>query len=109
MRYETVVASPKGAFYKELGLKLRDARKTAGVSQEQLAKGVGLSRPSIVNIEKGRQPVYIHSLLEIANALGTTLDALLPTSAERPSPQPVADPKARQWFASLNAKQGGAE
>jgi len=104
------VATPQGAFYRGLGQRLRAARNAARMSQERLAQSVGLSRPSIVNIEKGRQPVYVHSLVEMARILGTTLDAIVPPVAPDGAATPkVKDPMARQWFATFNAKPGDSE
>jgi transcriptional regulator with XRE-family HTH domain len=48
------------------------------LSQDSLARAVGLSRTSITNIEKGRQPVQVHLLVKIADALGATSASLLP-------------------------------
>lgn len=48
------------------------------MSQEGLAKRVGLSRTSITNIEQGRQQVPLHMIYTFADALGVELTALLP-------------------------------
>ena len=41
-------------FYRKVGERLRGKRKARGLSQEGLATAIGLKRPSISNIEKGR-------------------------------------------------------
>jgi transcriptional regulator with XRE-family HTH domain len=41
-------------FYQELGKRLKRVRKTAGLTQEQIAKEIGLSRQYIIQIEKGK-------------------------------------------------------
>lgn len=56
-------------FYNRLGEIIRDARLEAGISQEVLADHLGLSRVSVVNIEKGRQKIQVHSLIEILHFL----------------------------------------
>jgi DNA-binding XRE family transcriptional regulator len=53
-------------FYKWLGELLRKARNDNDFTQEKLAKHLNLSRVSIANIEKGKQKVQIHTLIEIA-------------------------------------------
>ena len=68
----------ESSFYKNLGDSIKNARKKTGVSQEILAKHLGLSRISVVNIEKGKQKVQIFTLYEISNYLKTTLDDLMP-------------------------------
>jgi transcriptional regulator with XRE-family HTH domain len=65
-------------YYYQLGINIQEARKTAGLSQEILGNKVGLSRPSIVNIEKGRHKIAIHQLIEITEALGIELGTVLP-------------------------------
>lgn len=66
-------------FYKELGGLIRDRRKAVGLSQETLARHVGLSRTSITNIECGRQQVALHLLCDLASFLQTDPAALLPS------------------------------
>lgn len=53
-------------------------RQIAGLSQEALAKRVGMSRTSVTNIEKGRQQIPLHMLYAFADALGVEPAALLP-------------------------------
>lgn len=67
-------------FYIEFGRIIRQRRSLDGIqlSQEELAKRVGLSRTSITNIEKGRQQVPLHMLLSFADALGMEPSKLLP-------------------------------
>lgn len=68
--------------YKEFGRRLRHARKAAELTQEALADGVGLSRTSITNIEKGRQRIPLHALFLLASAVGVPPAALLPERKE---------------------------
>ncbi len=71
---------------------------------------MNLSRPSVVNIEKGRQPVYVHTLLTIAEVLGTSLDILLPSAAPSSVKVKPRDVEARKWFETLNvATEGDSE
>lgn len=64
--------------YKEFGRVLRDRRKNAHLTQQELADRVGLSRTSITNIELGRQHTPLHFLYSLASAVGTLPDQLLP-------------------------------
>lgn len=75
---ESPVASEQGPFYRALGDRIRQVRTGVKLSQDSLARAVGLSRTSITNIEKGRQPVQVHLLVKIADALGATSASLLP-------------------------------
>lgn len=68
-------------FYGELGRRIRAARKRlsgGGLTQEQLAQRVGLSRSSIANIERGEQQPPVHVFARIAEALDVRPENLLP-------------------------------
>ena len=73
------MASPQGPFYETLGQRLREARRSAKLTQGDLARAVGISRTSITNIETGRQPLYVHVLMRIAEILGTSPTDLMPS------------------------------
>ena len=81
-------------FYKKVGENIRAKRKAIGLSQEGLAKAVGLKRPSLSNIEKGRQNILLHTFCDIAETLGSDANALLP---ERPAHPPAAIPDLRSY------------
>jgi len=66
-----------GALYREVGRRIKDRRLAARMSQERLAAAANLSRASISNIEAGRQQVYLHHLVAIADALKADLHSLL--------------------------------
>ena len=76
-------------FYREIGERIRIKRKERGISQEGLAKAVGLKRPSLSNIEKGRQNILLHTFCDIAETLHCNANSLLP---EQPRPEPVTMP-----------------
>ncbi len=63
---------PIEAVHQSLGLAVRRIREAIGVNQEELAKRVGLTRTSLVNIEAGRQRVILDDVEVFARALGTT-------------------------------------
>jgi transcriptional regulator with XRE-family HTH domain len=111
MRPRSEISS--GSIYAETGRRIRDYRKTRGVSQGRLAALVGLSRTSITNIERGRQKILLHTLAEIANALGVEAHELLPKRASIPSeldrhlPKDVS-PKLRKLISRMVGKQRAA-
>ena len=55
---------------------IRDLRKAAGVSQEELAKRCGVSRQTINAIENNKYDPTLSLTFSLAKALGTTVDAL---------------------------------
>jgi transcriptional regulator with XRE-family HTH domain len=76
-------------FYTQVGARIRQKRRQLGLSQEGLAKAVGLKRPSMSNIESGRQNILLHTFYDIAETLGTDANSLLP---DRPMPGTPAIP-----------------
>lgn len=66
------------AFYTLAGERVRSARIDAGISQELLARRVGLTRSSIANLEAGRQRVALHLFVSISDALNRDVCELLP-------------------------------
>ena len=58
------------AFLEDLGRRIRTAREAAGVTQEELARHLGLnSRSSVSNIEKGRIDLTLSNMQRIADYL----------------------------------------
>ena len=55
---------------------MREAREALGLTQEELGQAVGLSRQSIIAIEKGRFTPSIHTVLSLAQALQAKADKL---------------------------------
>lgn len=68
-------------FYEEFGRRLRAARRKAKLTQEELAARVGMSRPSLANVERGNQRVALHQFAELAAAVGAAPIDLLPARA----------------------------
>jgi transcriptional regulator with XRE-family HTH domain len=71
-------ASQQIEFYRQLGESVRNSRKRRKLSQEALAKLVGLTRTSLTNIENGRQHPPLHTLCEIVEQLQVDFSELLP-------------------------------
>lgn len=60
--------------YVQVGQRLRMLRQMAGISQDEVAVSVGLTRTSIVNIESGRQRVLMHDIAKLAKAVRVSPD-----------------------------------
>ena len=63
--------------YKIIGCRIRDARRKRLITQESLATQLNLTRTSVTNIEKGRQKLLVHTLIQLSTVLGTTTAELL--------------------------------
>lgn len=61
----------KADFYAKIGANIKAARENKDIRQHVLADMLGLSRASVVNIEKGRQHVTMHTLWQISILLST--------------------------------------
>lgn len=70
------------AFHQAFGDAVRVARDRKGMTQDGLAKAVGLTRTSITNIEAGRQRPLLYKAYDLARALSVELDALMAQCAE---------------------------
>lgn len=59
---------------KQIGQRLAGFRKMKGFSQEELAKSIKISRPSLAQIELGNRSVDIFELQKLSQVLGFSLD-----------------------------------
>ena len=62
--------------YKSLLLHLWDLRVTSGLTQEDVAKSIRVSRPQYNRIESGYSMISLRQLVYIAELYGKTLSAL---------------------------------
>lgn len=67
-----------------LSEKLQNLRRAAGLSQEQLAERLGVTRQAVSKWETGEGKPDIDNLLPLAKLLGTTVDYLLDDGADEP-------------------------
>lgn len=63
--------------YKVIGRHIRDARKSAGLTQEAAANQLGLSPEHYGKVERGERTVNLERLVQISHLYGTTVCALL--------------------------------
>lgn len=61
----------------EIGRRLRLARESAGIRQDEAAQIIGMSRPTLVSIEKGVRRVRIQEMQSLARHYGVSVNALL--------------------------------
>lgn len=89
--------------YSEIGRRVRRARRRASLTQAVVSDRTSLSRTSIANIERGEQRFMVHSLFELASALGITVEKLLPLAATGVATrveaviEEMSDPNAAQF------------
>ncbi len=101
-----------GQIYKHIGKRVEELRLRKKLTQARLAEIVSLSRTSITNIENGRQKLLVHTLWDIAKALGAAPKDFFPQSAsELTGSVPTKmkgrlSPKEATWFQSIVAPGG---
>ena len=77
--------------YVLLGQRIRAARLSAGLSQEELAEMVDLTSQHISHTEVASTKISLPSLVKIANALHTSVDRLLSDSIHDSKPYLMDD------------------
>jgi transcriptional regulator with XRE-family HTH domain len=71
------VAENKEAILTALGQLIRENRRNAGISQEELAARSGLDRTYVSGVERGVRNPSLTALLKIAKGLSLSLSMLL--------------------------------
>ena len=61
----------------EHGIRLAKFRKSAGLSQQELANRIGVAQPVISRYEKGQRKLYDDMLADLAKALSVTPNDIL--------------------------------
>lgn len=57
--------------------KIRELRELFRLTQEELAQELGVSRPTLTNLEKGNQGLTVEMLIKIADYFDVTTDEIL--------------------------------
>ena len=83
----------------KLSEKIQTLRKQAGLSQEQLAERLNVTRQAVSRWETGEGKPDIDNLLPLARLLHTTVDYLL---EEKDDAQPQM-PQERDWWSQIKA------
>lgn len=70
-----------------IAARIKEARRMAGLSQGQVAKMLGLQRPSVSEMEAGNRAVSAEELSKLAEIFEVSTSWLLGEGAERVNPQ----------------------
>ena len=101
-------------FYRSLGISIRDRRRQQQITQEAMAAHMGLTRTSIVNIEKGRQHLAVHQLVRMSDLLGCAPGDLIPSVQENAVLSEkfrdnLPDQKALSFMSEISAEASGLD
>lgn len=66
-----------GSVYRVLSLRLREHRRRAGLTLEQLGERAGITGPFVAHIEAGRKRPTLHTVAKLARALRTPIASLI--------------------------------
>lgn len=75
--HKSVLRNGKGVSVMNIGAKIRNARNNAGLTQEQAAEALGVSRQTISNWENEKSYPDIISVVKMSDLYSISLDALL--------------------------------
>ena len=76
--------------YEKLGDNIRNYREQRGFTQEKLAELSNISEKHLSKIERGKINIKIDTLVNIADALGTSVDKLLLDASSYVVPDPLS-------------------
>jgi transcriptional regulator with XRE-family HTH domain len=68
--------------YKKLGQRIKKIRDTSGISQEKLALMLGISRPTISQIENGDRKISADELIKLSEIFNISINSLLELEKE---------------------------
>ena len=88
---------PKELDPASLGLAIRERRKAARMTQEVTASLCGISKKTLIKIEKGGD-VYLSTLLQVMNALGLRLQLVQETGSQVASGNSQPEVGDDEWF-----------
>ena len=83
-----------------VGERIRGRRAELGWTQDQLAQKAGISKSFLSDLENGKRSVGANNLLDIARALGVSLDFLMTGTASQDQKSEVPIPASLARFAA---------
>jgi transcriptional regulator with XRE-family HTH domain len=94
-RITTPMTQDEKLFFRQLGARIAELRKTHGLTQVQLAETLSLTQQMVASYEVGRRRVPVSLLPDIAHALAVSVEALIGQKEAAPARRGPA-PKLQQ-------------
>ncbi|MBE3586531.1 MAG: helix-turn-helix transcriptional regulator [Thermoanaerobacter sp.] len=85
-----------------IGKRIKELREQLGLTQEELAEKVGISRSALANYESGLREPKGDILVRFANALNTTTDYLLGKTSRTDKPDPERKNTIEEEFPEIS-------
>jgi transcriptional regulator with XRE-family HTH domain len=86
-----------------IGAAIRQARFGRGLTQEDLAQRLGITRAAVASYETGRRKILAETLMDIASVCGKPLSFFDPTAPIPAPASPVSAPKDAAIQAMVHA------
>ena len=106
-------ARSKSEIDEYIGVRIRESRLSLNLSQEQLARALGVSFQQIQNYEKGANGVSAVRLFDICKILNVSLASMFPVDGTsdmtRPFIQRPMEGRPEQGMAKLQMAAGGGQ
>ncbi len=83
-----------------VGERIKKRRAELGWTQDQLAQKAGISKSFLSDLENGKRSVSAHNLLDLARALGVSLDFLMTGEVSQDQATEVPIPASLARFAA---------
>lgn len=97
----------KDARRQQLTHRLRQAREYVGMSQEDVAKALGISRPAVTHIESGARRVEALELEKLSSLYGRPVAQLLGTEEPEAVPRTAFLARATQGLTERDMEELG--
>lgn len=91
----------------QLAQRLRDAREYVGLSQDEVAAALGVSRPAVTNIEAGSRKVEAIELDKLSTLYGRTVEYFLTGGSQLPSERVAFLARATQGLSEKDLEELG--
>lgn len=100
---DIAMAASDRVFYEKLGQRLAERRKARGITQVQLAERLGVAQQTLAHYEGGTVRIAIATLAGAAQALDTSVEALLGSASAKTSGKRGPAPKIQQQLEQIEA------
>ncbi len=77
LQHTVAMAAKDKAFYEQLGRRIAEARKAAGITQVELAQALGVAQQTMAHYEGGVSRIPVALLPVVARSVGVSIDTLL--------------------------------
>ena len=94
-------------FYVAVGKRIAEARRNFPKTQEALAADLKVTRVTVVNIERGRQQLLLHTIVLVARSLNVRPESFIPelSADEIAVKNFVANPVGAAWIEKLTKEK----